>query len=304
MSSEIRRRLLDGLWQRLRCPACRLPLPVSTPAEELVCRGCRTRYRVLPTGVPILLDPARREQFRKILEEDTHGRRMANEYERYGTWRASLRSWIKPPSIAYDEDVARKHSWIYDTRGEDTLVLSVGGGPGRENPRVVNLNVDAFDSVDVVGDGMNIPTIDETFDTVTCNAVVEHVPSPAALLSEIHRVLKPGGHVQLMIPFIFPFHTYPGDYRRWTASGVLELTGRFEKLELCVLTGPTSAMLVLFREYLCLIIPGGGREGLRAAINGISGWLTFPFKYLDRRLNRKPEAANMAAALYYLGRKG
>jgi len=169
---------------------------------------------------------------------------------------------------------------------------------------VVNLNVDAFDSVDVVGDGMNIPTIDETFDTVTCNAVVEHVPDPDALLSEIHRVLKPGGHVQLMIPFIFPFHAYPGDYRRWTASGVLELTGRFEKLELCVLTGPTSAMLVLFREYLCLIIPGGGREGLRAAINGISGWLTFPFKYLDRRLNRKPEAANMAAALYYLGRKG
>jgi hypothetical protein len=38
-------------------------------------------------------------------------------------------------------------------------------------------------------------------------------------------------------------------------------------------------------------------------LNGISGWLTFPFKYLDVWLNRKPEAANLAAAFYYLGRK-
>jgi hypothetical protein len=44
-------------------------------------------------------------------------------------------------------------AWIYDTRGQDTLVLSINGGPGRENPRVVNLNIDAFESVDIIGDG-------------------------------------------------------------------------------------------------------------------------------------------------------
>jgi len=203
----------------------------------------------------------------------------------------------------YDEDVARKYSWIYDTRGMETLVLSIGGGPGRENPRVINLNLDAFDSVDIVGDGTNLPLADCCLDTVTCNAVIEHVPNPRDLVSEMCRVLKPGGYAQLMVPFVFPYHEFPGDYQRYTRSGILELTRSFEPVELCVLTGPTSTMLVLFREYLRILIPGGNRPFLKPLISGISGWLTFPFKHLDRRLNRSPEAANLAAAFYYLGRK-
>ncbi len=50
-------------------------------------------------------------------------------------------------------------------------------------------------------------------------------------------------------------------------------------------------------------MPGGNREIPRVLLNGISGWLTFPFKYLDKALNHKPEAAHLAAAFYYLGRK-
>jgi SAM-dependent methyltransferase len=228
---------------------------------------------------------------------------MAQEYSRYGTWRGKLRNALKPPSIVYDVDVARKYSWIYDTQGEATLILSIGGGPGRENPRVINLNVDAFDSVDIIGDGTNIPLVDGSVDTVTCNAVIEHVSNPADLLSEMYRVLAPGGYAQLMVPFVFPFHAYPSDYQRYSTMGILELTRSFDKIELCVLTGPTSAMAVLFREYLRLLVPGGNGRFLRPVLNGISGWLTFPIKYLDLWLNRKPEAANMSAAFYYLGRK-
>ncbi len=228
---------------------------------------------------------------------------MVQEYQRFGTWRARLRNRIKPPSLAYDEDTARKYSWIYDTRGAETLVLSVGGGPGRENPRVINLNIDAFDSVDLVGDGTNLPLADESIDTVTCNAVIEHVPNPADLVSEMARVLKPGGYAQLMVPFVFPYHAYPGDYQRYSPSGIAELTRDFELVELSVLTGPTSAMLIMFREYLRLLVPGGNSRIPRMLVNGVSGWMTFPFKYLDRWLNRKPEASHLAAAFYYLGRK-
>jgi hypothetical protein len=103
--------------------------------------------------VPVLLRPERAEQLKAILLGDPGGIRMRREYQGFGTWRARLRSMVKPPSIVLDEDVARKYAWIYDTRGEDTLVLSIGGGPGRENPRVVNLNIDAFESVDIIGDG-------------------------------------------------------------------------------------------------------------------------------------------------------
>jgi SAM-dependent methyltransferase len=228
---------------------------------------------------------------------------MVQEYRRFGTWRARARNLLRPPSIVYDERVAQRYAWIYDTRGLDTLILSIGGGPGRENPRVINLNMDAFESVDLVGDGTNLPLLDESVDTVTCNAVIEHVPNPDDLVAEMARVLKPGGFAQLMVPFVFPFHAYPGDYQRYSTSGVLELTRVFEQIELRVLTGPTSAMLVMFREYLRLLVPGGNGRALRMVLNGLSGWLTFPTKYLDIWLNRKPEASHLAAAFYYLGRK-
>jgi uncharacterized protein YbaR (Trm112 family) len=295
--------LLERLWNRLRCPVCHACVDFPQGAGEIRCRTCLEVYPVLPGGVPVLVVPEQRARFQRILGEQGSGRKMAEEYRRYGTLRARVRAFFRPPSIVHDEDVARKYSWIYDTQGLETLVLSIGGGPGRENPRVINLNLDAFDSVDIVGDGTNLPLADSCLDTVTCNAVIEHVPNPEELVSEIHRVLKTGGYAQLMIPFVFPYHEFPGDYQRYTKSGILELTRAFETIELSVLTGPTSAMLVLLREYLRILIPGGQRPFLKPLISGVSGWLTFPFKHLDRRLNRAPEAANLAAAFYFLGRK-
>jgi len=303
MSSSTHRAVLDRLLSRLRCPVCHAGIEFKRGAGEIRCDACSEIFPVLPGDVPALVVPEQGARFRKILTEEGGGKKMAEEYRRFGTWRARIREAVKPPSIVYDEDVARKYSWIYDRRGLETLVLSIGGGPGRENPRVINLNLDAFDSVDIVGDGTNLPLADTCLDTVTCNAVIEHVPNPAALVSEMFRTLKPGGYAQLMIPFVFPYHAYPGDYQRYTASGIRELTREFEEVELCILTGPTSTLLVLVREYLRILIPGGNSRFLRPVINGISGWLTFPFKYLDRWLNRKAEAAHLAAAFYFLGRK-
>jgi 2-polyprenyl-3-methyl-5-hydroxy-6-metoxy-1,4-benzoquinol methylase len=40
----------------------------------------------------------------------------------------------------------------------------------------------------------------ETFDAVTMNHVIEHVPDPIELLKECHRILKPGGKVVLTTP--------------------------------------------------------------------------------------------------------
>jgi SAM-dependent methyltransferase len=228
---------------------------------------------------------------------------MTAEYRRYGTLRARGRGLLRPPSIVYDVPIARKYSWIYDTRGPETLVLSIGGGPGRENPRAINLNLGGFDSVDIVGDGTNLPLVDGALDTVTANAIIEHLPNPADLVAEMLRVLKPGGYAQLMIPFLFPFHAYPSDYQRYSDRGIREITRGFETVELAVLTGPASAVNVIAREYFRMLVPGGNRPAVRMLLNGLSGWLMFPLKYLDLWLNRKPEAAHLAAAFYYIGRK-
>jgi SAM-dependent methyltransferase/DNA-directed RNA polymerase subunit RPC12/RpoP len=299
----VRESLLSQLQGRYRCPACHAPISWDDKATIISCNSCSARYPLLQNRVPVLLVNQRQTYFAAILNEDPGGKAMVREYRRYGSWRARIRNALRPPSIVYDEELARKYSWIYDTRGLETLVLSIGGGPGRENPRVINLNLDAFDSVDIVADGANLPLIDGAVDTITCNAVIEHVPNPHTLVEEVCRVLKPGGYAQLMVPFVFPFHAYPRDFQRYTAAGILELTRCFEKVELNVLSGPTSAMLVMLREYLHLLFPGGNAGVGRMLLNGISGWMTFPFKYLDRWINHKPDAANLAAAFYFLGRK-
>ncbi len=306
MTAEVRGRLQD-CWRRCgggcavllaasRCSPNRWSESWSVKRTE-----CATLF--FRTASPFYLNRERQSCVGQILSGEPQGQRMVAEYRRFGTWLGRTRNVIKPPSIEYDEDVARRYAWIHDTRGDDTLVLSIGGGPGRENPRVINLNMDAFDAVDIVGDGGNIPPQDGSVDAITCNAVLEHVPDPYNVVAEMLRVLKPGGYSQLMIPFVFPFHAYPADYRRYSVSGILELTGAFERIGLCVLTSPTSAMLVLFREYLRLLIPGGSSRVLKPALNGLSGRVNFPFKCQDLWLNRKPEAANLAVAFYYLGRK-
>jgi SAM-dependent methyltransferase len=42
---------------------------------------------------------------------------------------------------------------------------------------------------------------DEYFDAIVCNHVLEHIPDDHAALSELYRVLKPGGWACIQVPF-------------------------------------------------------------------------------------------------------
>jgi SAM-dependent methyltransferase len=68
-----------------------------------------------------------------------------------------------------------------------------------------------------------MPFADGSFDTILCNAVLEHVGQVDAVMAELARVLKPGGHAVLAIPFLQPYHPCPGDYRRYTRDGMIAL---------------------------------------------------------------------------------
>ncbi len=68
-----------------------------------------------------------------------------------------------------------------------------------------------------------MPFDDARFDTILCNAVLEHVEPVDAVMKELARVLKPGGHAVLAVPFLQPYHPCPGDYRRYTRDGLVAL---------------------------------------------------------------------------------
>jgi arsenite methyltransferase len=49
----------------------------------------------------------------------------------------------------------------------------------------------------VEGEVERLPFPDETFDVVISNGVVDLVPDKDAVFAELHRVLRPGGRIQI-----------------------------------------------------------------------------------------------------------
>jgi SAM-dependent methyltransferase len=57
----------------------------------------------------------------------------------------------------------------------------------------------------VTADGQRLPFADNTFNFVLCNSVIEHLPDDQAAMSEMARVLRPGGTLLLSTPSVY-FH--------------------------------------------------------------------------------------------------
>jgi SAM-dependent methyltransferase len=61
-----------------------------------------------------------------------------------------------------------------------------------------------------------LPFPDQRFDTVILSDVLEHIPEPETLLSEIARMLSPSGKVLITVPFFYWLHEEPHDYYRYS----------------------------------------------------------------------------------------
>jgi SAM-dependent methyltransferase len=78
-------------------------------------------------------------------------------------------------------------------------------------------------NIDIYSPLHKIPVADGFFDCIVCNAVLEHVENPEAVLKEFQRVCKPGGHLYLGVPFMQPEHLDPTDFQRYTLDGLKRL---------------------------------------------------------------------------------
>jgi SAM-dependent methyltransferase len=75
----------------------------------------------------------------------------------------------------------------------------------------------------VIGPLEAMPFADASFDSVLCNAVLEHVRDAESAIRELARVVRKGGHIVVAVPFLQPYHACPGDFRRYTAEGLAQL---------------------------------------------------------------------------------
>jgi SAM-dependent methyltransferase len=174
------------------------------------------------------------------------------------------------------------------------------GGAGASPDGYVNIDILAFDGVDVVADAEQLPFGPGLFQRVECDAVLEHVRQPHSVMREIERVLQPGGFAHIVTPFCHPFHEYPRDYRRFTPDGIREMAGGLTVVASGWRTGPTATMLVFTLEYAKLWLPW---RAWRVAVHGLLGWILFPLRYLDLLLFRSPRAGQIGNHCYVWLRK-
>ena len=81
-------------------------------------------------------------------------------------------------------------------------------------------------------DGIHIPFPDNSFDNAICTEVLEHAENHIALISEIHRVMKPGATAVITIPFSARLHHLPYDYHRFTKIQLQRLFDRFSEVSI------------------------------------------------------------------------
>jgi len=68
-----------------------------------------------------------------------------------------------------------------------------------------------------------LPLGPDSYDTVLCFNLLEHIYGHQQLLSETCRVLKPGGSLVGYVPFLVKYHPDPHDYFRYTTQGLERL---------------------------------------------------------------------------------
>jgi SAM-dependent methyltransferase len=173
-------------------------------------------------------------------------------------------------------------------------VLDVGGGRRRgafrppAGSRWIVADLDWSQGAQVGADIQALPFRDGAFDAIKATEVLEHVPDVDRALGECRRVLRPGGHLVITVPFLERLHADPDDYARYTRSMWERL---LVKADLRAVTiepqGAYFTHLAGLLRFLVLHFP----RPLRWA-----GYCAFPLLDLVARLDHWPRIRRSALA--------
>lgn len=102
------------------------------------------------------------------------------------------------------------------------------------------------EGIDHVADLQDTGLPAETYDSIFCTQVLQHLPEPGKAVGEIARLLKPGGRAVISVPHMVWLHNEPHDYMRFTHHGMRFL---LEKAGLCVVEERKVGGLICFLAY-------------------------------------------------------
>lgn len=132
--------------------------------------------------------------------------------------------------------------------------------------RTLDITLDG--GADYAGTAESTGLPDASFDLVLCTQVIEHCMNPWAAVREIHRILRPGGHLVVSAPHVWFFHPHPTDHWRFTQEGMAHLC-REASLEPVSLLAQGGSVLTLCQvlNFLAYGVLGTAGAPLYAALN-------------------------------------
>jgi len=238
--------------------------------------------------------------------------RLAQRLAGDSKWRARAVGWLYPPMPTLNVIPEAARAIIRDAVfASDAVILNVGaggaGGSGawlwRTVPpscRVIHLDLGSAPGISLIADAAVLPFADDSVDAIALQAVLEHVRQPESVIEDAHRVLKPGGHLYIEMPFLQGFHADPDDYQRYTLEGLRWHLRRFHLVGSGVSVGPFCTLVWLLRDGAS---SWTAQPLIHAAFRFAAGWLFSPLRYLDFLVRNNRVSTRLANEFYALVRK-
>lgn len=141
------------------------------------------------------------------------------DVRRTSTWQERYLARFYSPASGFINGTAEFHQLCRGVVPPSANLLEIGAGPSNATSRFLatlgtlhGLDIDpavqtndALASAQVFNPRKKFPFPDRSFDACFSNYVCEHVDDPEGHLSEVLRVLKPGGHYVFRTPNLFHY---------------------------------------------------------------------------------------------------
>ncbi len=290
---------LDGA---LRCPKTYRPIRFDRKSGRLAMADTGKDCDFPLAGdLPVLIDFERSV----IQRDDVITTSAASVISRphHSSLAKLIKAVLSPEKKATKRNVATFIEKIKCASTAPRILVIGGGSVGQgmdaiyDDPAITVSSFDIYATllVQFVADAHDIPIIDDYYDGVVIQAVLEHVLEPQRVVDEIWRVLKPGGLVYAETPFMQQVHEAAYDFTRFSERGHRYLFRKFALIDSGASAGPGRTLMWAVDYF--------ARSVFRSRTAGKLAKLAFFWaQYFDSFI---PEsfAVDGASGVYFLGTK-
>ena len=272
---------LNTILTIVTCPQCLSDLKLI-PNGKVYCGACDKSYPL--TEIDYKLDLRLDNKLASLPKE------------------SRLRNLIKPPSPTLNHGGRQRIQHFITEFDKNQVILNFGSGTQPHFAgNVYNVDIFPYSNVDIICPVDVIPFKRNSVDAIICVAVLEHVKNPQEIIQKFQEMLKNSGRIYVEIPFMQGVHADPYDFQRFTPDGLRALLSDFREEALDSLAGPASSLCWILREFVASF--GGNSNIFYNMLKLLSGWATFPIKYLDIILKPTIGGQKIASGYYFIGEK-